>query len=144
MTDKPKTKRDPRDAAKNLQRVRKDPAAEIKPVASVLIRAGFTREMVERKVADILLMNTKETHQFKNDEQTCNFDLIIIAVVEAAQRNADTARLDNLLEKIFGKTVNITGKVEVNSTNVNANYTPGYADEQLIQRAIERSLSRSV
>jgi hypothetical protein len=72
-------------------------------VTNVLKEAGFTRRMVETKVADILLRNVSETKELKANPSTSNFDLIIVAVVEAAQRNADTSRLDNLLEKIFGK-----------------------------------------
>lgn len=110
-------------------------------VSSVLIKAGFTKEMVERKVANVLLMNAKETQDMRNDKDTCNFDLILLAVVEAAQRTADTARLDNLLEKIFGKTVNIQGSVSVHNTNMDIPI--GYADQELIRRAIERSIKNT-
>lgn len=107
-------------------------------VSAVLTKAGFTRDMVERKTADILLMNARETTEFKNDEETCNFDLIVISVVEAAQRTADIARLDSLLEKVFGKTVRIEGKVDVHNTNVDVPLQQ--ADGELIKRAIERAL----
>lgn len=111
-------------------------------VVAVLKEAGFTREMIECKVADILLMTKPETQAMKNDASTSNFDHIIIAVVEAAQRNADCARMDNLLEKIFGKTINIKGTVSVQNTgNTPANIT--YGDAELVQRAIERALINS-
>lgn len=106
-------------------------------VAHVLTKAGFTRDMVERKTADILLMTAAETHEFENDAETCNFDLIVCSVVKAAIRTADCGRLDNLLEKIFGKTVRIEGKVDVSHTD---NTPMQNADAALIQRALERAL----
>lgn len=108
------------------------------PVTKVLQNAGFTREMIEVKVADLLLRNVKETQALKNEPETSNFDLIIISVIEAAQRGADTGRLDNLLEKIFGKTVHISGNV-----NVTKDENVGEADAELIQRALERALKNS-
>lgn len=118
------------------------PATLTEPLSNVLKAAGFTREMVERKVADALLMNSRETQDCKNDPDTCNFDLIVISVVEAAQRGADTSRLDNLLEKIFGKTVRIEGSVNVQNTNFDMPMQE--ADSELIKRAIERALKSSV
>lgn len=117
---------------------RESPVEKSRDVSSVIEKAGFTRQMVELKVADILLMNSTETREVKADEKTSNFDLIIISVIEAAQRNADTQRLDNLLEKIFGKTIKVEGSVKVES-----NQTMDFADEDLIRRAIERSIRNS-
>lgn len=110
-------------------------------ISSVLNAAGFTQEVVQTKVAEVLLMNRTETQEMKNDEFTSNFDLILIAVIEAAQRTADTGRLDNLLEKIFGKTVEIKGSVSVHNTNVDLPVQN--ADSELIKRAIERALKNN-
>jgi hypothetical protein len=106
--------------------------------------AGFTREMVERKVADLMLMTAQETSEFKAANDTCNFDLIIIAIVEAAQRNADTGRLDNLLDKIFGKSVRVEGSIALTSnstTNKDGTTTQlSTADAELINRSLTRAL----
>lgn len=111
-------------------------------VSTVLQRAGFTREMMETKIADILLKTAKETNLFLAAEDTCNYDLIVCSIVQSAQRNADTHRLDNLLEKIFGKTVHISGGLKIE------NITPGIPldniDQDMITRAMERALKNSV
>jgi len=113
-------------------------------IVSVLANAGFTRDMVERKVADILLMNSQETRIMEADPNASNFDLIVIAVAKAAARNADTNRLDNLLDKIFGKVVRIDGNIRLDSTNVNMNVPVTNADADLIARAMERALKGNV
>lgn len=113
-------------------------------VTTVLARAGFTREMMETKVSDLLLMTAEEMREFKAASTTSNFDLIVVSVVEAAQRNADTNRLDNLLEKIFGKTVHITGGLKIENTNLNANLPLEDADADLVTRALERALRGNV
>jgi hypothetical protein len=110
----------------------------------VLENAGFTREMVERKVADVLLMDMNELREFKQDAHTSVFDLIVIAVAEAAIRNADTNRLDNLLDKIFGKIVRIDGNIKMESFNTNVNVPVSDADADLIARAMERALRNNV
>src|ERR1019366_4520465 len=74
-------------------------------VQTLLAKEGFTKQMVNEKIAEMLVANRKHTDKKKTHEETSNFDLIIISIIEAAIRNADSSRLDNLLEKIFGKTV---------------------------------------
>lgn len=113
-------------------------------VSTVLQRAGFTREMMETKIADILLKTAKETNTFLAAEDTCNYDLIVCSIVQAAQRNADTHRLDNLLEKIFGKTVHISGGLKIESTNANMNIPMDNIDQDMVTRALERALKNSV
>ncbi len=110
-------------------------------VSKTLQRAGFTKEYVELKVADILLRNQIETQELRNDPHTTNFDLIIASVVNAAIVQADCGRLDNLLEKIFGKTVHIKGDISV--TNTNMDIPLDEKDSLLIQRAIERAVKAS-
>lgn len=129
--------------AKKDKRLLENPKAPHNLV-TILGKAGFTREMVETKVADILLMDSEETRKMKNDPKASNFDLIVIAVAEAAQRNADTNRLDNLLDKIFGKVVRIDGKIQLDSTNVNMNIPLSNIDGDLITRAMDRALRGNV
>lgn len=122
----------------------KTAAGETRTVSGVLREAGLTREAVETKVADILLMNARETQEFQNDPDTSNFDLIVLSVVDAAKRTADCSRLDNLLEKVFGKTVRIEGDIKMHNTNMNMNVPLDQADEDLIRRALDRALKNNV
>lgn len=104
-------------------------------IISKLQKQGFTREAINEKIAEILTLDRDTTAELKMDSSTTNFELMVISLVEASIRTADAGRMDNLLEKIFGKSV----RSSANETNIELNLGPK-ADEDLLARAIERAM----
>lgn len=102
---------------------------------SKLVKQGFTREAINEKIAEILTLDRDTTAELKMDANTTNFELMVISLVEASIRTADAGRMDNLLEKIFGKSV----RSSANETSIEVNLGQK-ADEDLLARAIERAI----
>ncbi len=118
------------------------PCVNPKSVISRLEDAGFTKDMINQKISESLLANRDTTNEKKLDKDTSNFELIVISLIEAAIRNADSGRLDNLLEKIFGKTIRVEGNISLDSNNTNLNIDT--ADAEIMTRAIERAVKNTI
>lgn len=104
-------------------------------IISELKKQGFTREAINEKIAEILTLDRDTTAELRMDSATTNFELMVISLVEASIRTADAGRMDNLLEKIFGKSV----RSSANETSIEVNLGQK-ADEDLLARAIERAI----
>lgn len=104
-------------------------------IITKLSQQGFTRDAINSKIAEILTLDRDTTAEMRLNPETTNFELMVISLVEASIRTADAGRMDNLLEKIFGKSV----RSSANETNVEVNFGPK-ADEDLLARAIGRAL----
>lgn len=107
-----------------------------------LEKAGFTREAVNETLAELLTSTRKQTNEVKMDEETSNLELIGVSIIEAAVRNADGARLDGLLDKIFGKPVQVV-KTENTNVNVNVESEVTETDKQRVERVIAERATKS-
>ena len=107
-----------------------------KKLSTILKERGLTRTEINERFADIISSTPKQLSEIKIDEETTMLELIGIAVTETSLRNSDTARLDWLLDKVFGKMPEVTRTENLNlNANVESQVTE--TDRERFNRVIE-------
>lgn len=107
-----------------------------KSLRTMLAEHGMTREVINEKFSHLLSSNHDELLKIKREKETTVLELMVVAIIEHGVKFADTSRMDNLIDKVFGKM-----PVEARNTNINYNVDAeieDVADDDLIERAEKR------